>query len=499
MKNIIRTLFIAAVLAGSSSCDLDKLPYSSIPEDEAVQTINDVRSLRRGCYATTKGAFGSGTTIIPDIQADYLLATRGNSNTYTNFQGWIMQSSDTDMTALWASYFNGLANVNFLLDRIGQVQVAENEKAEITRIEGELHLLRAMVSHQILLRFCKDYEPETATTDLGIPIMRHYLPPSTSKPARGTMAESYAFILEDIEFAKTALANVPGAPNSETLTIDCVTALEAKVYLQMHMYAEAAAAADALISGPYSLCQSSDEFKQMWETDNGNELIFRYYASNSELGATQYGIRFLEDPARNGLIKPDYIPTKEILSQYDATNDIRYHSYFKTTSIQLSGQTINNVVVMNKYPGNPDLRQTSSLNNYCHKVKVHRLADFYLIAAEAYAQNPATVATGSERLNALRMNRINGWVNTPYATQEALMAEIKKERVREMYMEGTRLIDLKRWHDPMERGTGQQADWVVTNYEGLYKAANDNRFVWGIPLDEINANKNIAGQQNPGW
>jgi starch-binding outer membrane protein, SusD/RagB family len=43
--------------------------------------------------------------------------------------------------------------------------------------------------------------------------------------------------------------------------------------------------------------------------------------------------------------------------------------------------------VINKYPGNPALF-TAASTNYQHKPKVFRVAEMYLIAAEADAQTP---------------------------------------------------------------------------------------------------------------
>ena len=61
---------------------------------------------------------------------------------------------------------------------------------------------------------------------------------------------------------------------------------------------------------------------------------------------------------------------------------------------------------------------------------------------------------------------------------------ISEERVKELYMEGFRLHDLKRWNMGFERSAQ-----TATQTEGnrLKIAAGDYRFVWPMPQNEIEA------------
>jgi hypothetical protein len=68
---------------------------------------------------------------------------------------------------------------------------------------------------------------------------------------------------------------------------------------------------------------------------------------------------------------------------------------------------------------------------------------------------------------------------------------ISDERVRELYMEGFRLNDLKRWGKGFERKT--QAN-VQAEGSTLKVEPGDPRFVWPIPKHEIEApGSNIQG------
>ena len=62
------------------------------------------------------------------------------------------------------------------------------------------------------------------------------------------------------------------------------------------------------------------------------------------------------------------------------------------------------------------------------------------------------------------------------------MTIIEEERVKELYMEGFRLTDLKRWHKGFERTPQSQS---ISNGSSLKIMADDALFVWPIPQHEL--------------
>lgn len=80
------------------------------------------------------------------------------------------------------------------------------------------------------------------------------------------------------------------------------------------------------------------------------------------------------------------------------------------------------------------------------------------------------------------------------------MNEIMRERQREMLGEGTRLIDIKRWHISMTRGAAQQEDLLLTpgpTTTYLSRPADADRLTWPIPKNETDLTDRIV--QNPGY
>jgi hypothetical protein len=130
-------------------------------------------------------------------------------------------------------------------------------------------------------------------------------------------------------------------------------------------------------------------------------------------------------------------------------------------------------------------------------LKVIRLAEVYLIGAEAAARtNDAVSAQGW--LNDLMLNRDPSFAGYNDNGQ-ALINDIVQERRKELAFEGDRFFDLNRLHLPINRGQNAGALQAGANNINLSIAYPDPRRIAPIPNAEIQANPNIAKQQNPGY
>jgi hypothetical protein len=498
MKNIIKTLSLTLVIAVTSvSCDLNRFPYDSIEQSQSFQTMKDAGTLNNGLYSSLRARVYGLYMFSTDVQADLLNATLdyGNRNGFPH--KWTpLLADDYTIRDTWRYQYNTITNINNVLNNSNKIPVANStEQATMDKYLGEAYLMRAFLYHQLVQRFAKDYEPSTAASDLGVPIVLTF--DVTLKPARSTVEQVYQQILSDIGQAETLLAVIAGVQNSPKITKDCVLALKARVYLCMHRWTDAVTAANALItSGTYPLITNATTFKNMWVTDGGTETIFQLAASQpSELGnANNIYLGF--NPTSNNYA-PDFVPQQWVINLY-ALTDIRRAAYLEQKAVFVQGVNYPGIYCINKYPGNPALF-TAATTNYQHKPKIFRVAEMYLISAEAAAQTPATEAAALVTLNQLRVAR--SATALVGLTGTALMDAIKSERVRELLCEGYRLDDLKRWKMGFSRSAPQNIGLINTgpDFNEKVVAAGDDKFVWGIPANDITTNPNIASQQNPGW
>lgn len=496
MKNIFKLSFIL-ILFTAVSCDLDKYPFDQIEQSQAFQTVDDAAALRNGLYANLRGRLHGIYTFSTDVQADMLNATLDYGNRNGAPHKWTpFLADDYTIRDTWYGYYSALVNVNNMIENIGEIETeSSDEDALLNQYLGEAYLLRAYYYHELVKRFAKDYDPGSASTDLGVPLILTF--DVTLLPERATIEVVYQQIISDINEAKTLLADVAGEQDAGRLTIDAATALEARVKLHMHDFTGAATAANSLInSSTYELINNEEDFQNMWEFDVSSEVIFQFPKSApNELGnANNIYLRYSPDL---DAFQPDFIPQQWVVDMYEES-DIRKGAYLEEKLVYIQGAYYENVYCVNKYPGNPELF-TGANSNYQHKPKVFRLAEMYLISAEAQAQEGGNDAAALGVLNDLRVAR--GVEPFGNLSGNALMEAIKAERNRELLFEGTRLDDLKRWNMGFERKTPQNMDLIITGADFNQKEvpADHPKFVWGIPQNDITTNPNIADQQNPGW
>jgi hypothetical protein len=498
MKNVIKILSLTLVIAVTSvSCDLNRYPYDAIEQSQAFMTMKDAATLNNGLYSSLRGRVYGLFMFSTDVQADQLNATLdyGNRNGFPHkWNGFL--ADDYTIRDTWRYQYNTITNINNVLNNSNKIPIANaTEQATMDKYLGEAYLMRAYLYHQLVQRFAKDYEPSTAASDPGVPIVLTF--DITLKPGRSTVEEVYQQILADLTQAETLLAATTGAQRATKINKDCVLALKARVYLCMHNWTAAVTAANTLItSGTYPLITNAAAYKNMWLNDTGTETILQLFASlPSELGNANS--IYLGLNTQTNKYTPDFVPQQWVVDQY-AVGDIRKAAYLEQKPLYIQGVDYPGIWCINKYPGNPAL-YTAPNTNYQHKPIIFRVAEMYLISAEAAAQTPATEAAALTTLNLLRVAR--GETALVGLTGTALMDAIKDERTRELLCEGFRLDDLKRWKMGVTRKTPQNV--LILNpgtdfYEKVV-AAGDDKFVWGIPTNDLTTNPSLVGQQNPGW
>lgn len=486
----IKYILISVIATGIFfSCDLDRFPAGSIEQSQSFQTVSDADNLVRGAYSIWRSFMYGSYQMLPDVQSDLLHATVAYGNRLGNYYNWDFTSANTSFP--WANLYNFIVNLNNIINNIDNITPKDdNEKTQMANLKGEAYLMRAYAYHALVQRYAKDYEPETAETDLGVPLVLEN--DLTFKPSRSTVEVIYNHIVNDLTEAKKLVNATKDDAIPTRVTDDVVTALEARVYLCMHKWDEAASAANSLINkNIYPLDNTADAFKAMWVDDNSKEIIMQLFLNNVE-NVNQNG-SYLGYSSGTKKYTPDYIPEKWVYDLFDV-EDIRKTVYFMTDILNILGTDYTGIYMINKYPRT---ERFSTTGDYKHSPIVFRIAEMYLISAEAAAQSISTEGAALSTLNALREKRgldaLNG------LSGEVLMNEIRNERTRELLCEGFRLDDLKRWKLGIKRSEAQNAAIITPSSINLEKPAEDNKFVLAIPRGDIMTNPNLKGQQNPGW
>ena len=481
---LLKTAAVIAVAFSLTSC-LEKLPGDYILEEEAMKTLSDAEQTVTGIYtAYMSSALYSGyLTLCPDIQSDLVYAVQGNSNQYGTLWLWDIRSTNSEVEAVYASLYRVIGRCNFYLDQVESLRATLTDDAEIQYLDfftGEVYCARALAYSELVKCFCKAYDPATAENELGVVLADTYF---GEKPAkRANLKESYEFIISDLKNAEELLDDENDYFDSPYFTNAAAHAIHARVALYMQDWDAAIEHSTVLMeSDAFALATarsyvtSSQTFLQyLWTNDTSYENIWRIGYTTTSYGGAQ-GSVFLNFTTDYTYYYPDYVPAQWVLELY-GSGDMRYNAYFANAQTGYSHQLTWPLLI--KYYGNESLM--ASLIYHVNMPKPLRLAEQYLIRAEAYCQKGMYSAASAD-LTALRETRYStGGATSVNAGnwQEA----ISDERVRELYMEGFRLHDLKRWGKGFERTPQSQ-----TQSEGssMKIEAGNPLFVWPIPNHEI--------------
>lgn len=500
-----------------ASCSMDELPIGSLPDDTAIQNLQDAGKFRNGIYVNIRDITNTDYVYDTEIQADMFIGTLINGNRLGVISLGNINSSDTDLEGLWSDSYAYIAAVNYFLPKLESMMADERYDAKslltLQRYRGEAKWARAYYYYYLMDHYCGAYtvvDPQAKAS--GLPLVTEYNPTYDygQYPGRSTLVETMALIEKDLEDAYTDLAAFEKdggtsagealRANSPYLSTNTVLALQARVALLKGDYENAKNKANAVIrSGKYRL-DELDDYMYIWTDDEGKELIFVPYGNQAQsAGIGSMGAAWIS----SSLDQADYVAASNALDMYDTFDDVRYESFFEPRSLTVNGASVVAPCFV-KYPGNPVLN-TGSANALKNLPKPFRLSEMYLIVAEAAAETNA-IDEANSALNTIRRARIYDYQAKNY-TGSALVDEIRLERTREFIGEGFRMSDLRRWR----LGFKRQADYgsypeydetagiLIPSGASLSYPAGDYRFVLPIPKGEMETNPQLAGQQNPGY
>lgn len=483
-KYILKTFLLSALaVPAMTSCELDQFPETSLTTETSWSQVSDADNYNTGLLSNLRAVAGGTHAYVSEIQSDLFNARRGTAEQNQVHQ-WTFTTSQFDGDYVWKDNYNLISNANNIINNIDKIVVdPESEDAVTLRhYKGTAYFARAFAYANMVVRYCKEYDPATAAATLGLPIVKTV--DVNAKPSRSSLETTYLQIKGDIREARTMLADAP-ADNYAVPNIDAVNALDARVSLNMKDYENAISLSTDLMA-KYPLISDADEFADMWLYDEGSEIIYQPLQTIDER-SNPYSTIFIMFDAATNAYNPYYLPSQGLLDLYE-DNDIRGYAYFAQVPVSANDMVDDNGVIFAKFPGNPALKKQQT--DFFNMTKVFRSAELYLIAAEAsYRLN----GTDGGYLNALRSKRGASAVN---ATGEVLWSQIKNEWIREMVGEGFRLDCLKRWHEGFSRMAPQPLPGEMfistSGYLDLTVDADNEKFVWEIPAQDLQANKNLV-------
>lgn len=484
MKMLYRSSLFIFITLVAIGCSDDFLEVDSREDIEAEDRDENFtpEDFVTGVYGMfTEWPYAFSYLGITEIISDN--ANKGSSPTDTGADKDVLDdltftSTAASVQAMWEHWYKTIGRANYA------IAYAEEEGGENSeRLIAEAKFLRAY-TYFFLVRGWGDVPIQGEISfEGGNPV----IDPESDLSVRNSATEVYDYIEQDLT---EAMNNLPSKSEYASRDLGRVTsgaarALLAKVHLYREDWQEALQHADAVInSGQYGL---EENYEDIWReySENGIESIFEIQARGEDIahGVQQYS----ETQGARGTSGWGWgfnTPSEDLLNAFNEEGDeIR-----RDATIIFAGETLWDGREVSASVENPMYNEKaySSANAGAgdgdKNIRVLRLAEMYLIKAEAAAQL-GDLETAMDALNVVRervdLEPISG------LGQQELLERIWNERRLELAFEHDRWFDIIR--------TGQAPEAMATHGKDF----NDR--LWLFPIPENQLIQTPTMEQNPGW
>lgn len=494
MKNIW-IIALAVVLSACGNDWLDLQPSTSIPTEGSQTTLKDYEFTMNGVYSTMQSYYyyGARMQYYGDVTGDDVQAY-SSSKRCANYYlfGWIAGNAPS---TFWKTCYDIIQNTNIVINKIDAIAYDGEDEAGQQAfdayqndLKGQALAIWALATFDLTRLYGYPYLKDNGAS-LGAAIVKDVVG-IDYKPARSTVAQCYEEIIKHLTEAVSLLATEKDKAKSSWLAQSTkgkmnkwsAMTLLSRVYLYQGNYAKALETAEEAIKGAeadgYRLW-TNEEYADAWQEESGSEVFFEIINLLTDSpGKESIGYLCSPDGYKDMILTSSFYD----FMQKDP-NDVR----FKMITISSK-----RAYYTNKYPGENGDGGVSDAN-----VRLFRLSELYLIAAEAAVQeNDNTKAVKYLEAIVKRGNPANSVSGT------VTVEQVLQERRKELYGEGHRFFDVLRTNGTIKREDIKVSK--ISSTKHLSMASDVKEFDWDmykvvlpIPKAEIDANPNI--KQNPGY
>jgi hypothetical protein len=488
--------FFLSLAAGISSCSkLQETPYSSIFTTNFYKTASDAEGALTAAYSPVANMYyGPAALMASDFSADqtYPRPVVGRDS-YTLF------SYDVNYTAeisagrtnespqeIWTDCYTGINNADIIMENVPAIDMDTTRRDQII---GNAYYLRAFYLWMLTKNFGDVIIKTTASTDLA-----------SAELPKSAQSDVYKQIFSDLNQAIPLLQSYSASLIKGEISKEGAMALYAKAALYDSSWSTALSMAQAVInSGLYQLVPNVVDLYNVTKEDADREEVIWAFEGESAPNGNVTEATVLYGPAS---LAPAYGPQtfgsafayQAFYNSFDPADQRRL--LLDTTYLNGSGQTVHQSaitpitpqgVLVKKYM-DPD--PISGPGGSACNVPILRLADVYLIAAEAEARMNGATALAYSYVLPVRQRA--GLANLPAGLSAPdFINAVLQERSWEFFAEGDRWYDLTRTNTFL-----QVIPSAVNNVFPVRNPQTRNRY-FPIPEREIQANPKLT--QNEGW
>lgn len=496
MKIKITTLLLvaAAVIILNACSKLKEDVYSSVFTSNFYQSAQDAEAALTAAYGPLSDLFiGPAALLSSDLSADqtYPRAVVGR-NTLTLFSYDPEYSTQKSFGRayegpyqIWTACYKGIENANWVIEKVPAIAMDANRRSAIV---GEALFLRALY-HFWLTRNYRDVIIRTAPSKQE----------SDAIQGKSPAADVYKQIFIDLDEAIAKLPSYSPAVAKGRPSKEVAIGLYAKAALYAENWQLAKDRALQVInSGKYSLVPNVLELYDVEKEDYARMEIM--FAFEGEPGATQdfsfamglHGPRNSQGRDYGNATFGSVFAYPAFFDSFDPVDKRRQlldTFYYDRNNNIVRQKDITPItpkaVLVKKYMD----KNSNGDRNRCN-VPILRLADMYLIAAEAEARLNGGSSLAYQYINTVRARA--GLTALPGGlSKDDFIKAVLQERSWEFFSEGDRWYDLTRTNTFM-----QVIPTAVNDVYPVRTPQPRNRY-FPIPLDELRANPKM--EQSEEW
>jgi hypothetical protein len=478
MKSKYHLLIITVVVTFLvTACKLDEKPYSFVSPSQFYTSAADAEAALTAAYTPVTDLYNRVGIQLPEYSSDQCFprAVVGREQ-LTVFS---YDATNDLVGQYWQHCFNGVNRANQVIENVPNIKMDETRKKHIL---AEAYFLRGLYYFHLAKTFGDVPLRQASTKDIA-----------STELAKSPVAEVYAFAIKDLE---KAVADLPKTPKDKGRAAwGAAIGVLAKAYLYAGNNVKAAENAQALIkSNTYSLVPNVlDLYNPLKEDASRIEVIFSAEFSSLP-GLIGYDLLGFYAPANS----------PPVFSKTAFGSAFGYHAFYRSFATddkrkmlldtayvnaqgKLIGQadvTLRDRIIVKKFM-DPNSNGANGENNF----PILRLADVYLIAAEAEARANGATQTAYDAINVVRKRA--GLPNlTAGLSKDAFIEAVLQERSWEFCYEADRWFDLTR------TGKFKSVATALNSYYPTRPVQDKHRF-FPIPNAEILTNSKL--EQNPAW
>lgn len=483
-KTYIKALVALSLCAGATSCGdnfLETDISNGIDIDSGLNNVENIGYALNGTYYRLFQYYFAGNyaTMFGDIASDIAYWNTKTTHFYNMYQ-FTPNPDDLYIGYIWEYGYKVADNSSRIIKAGKNLSgLTESEQSDLDEYIAEAYALRAyahfvlvnIYGHQIKVDG-KDFSDNVGIVVVDEPVE------AGAQVSRSTVGDAYKAIESDLNNALSYFDKA-GWNNDGIfyMTPTAVYGLLSRVYLYEEKYAECADAAQKALDlkGISELTYTDAAYKALYNGGNSNTESF--FALN--INTTD---NWSANSCGNLWTTYCYSPSpylQSLMTENDVRRSVWEWASNNTPSTPYFGG--------GKFGAFGLGGNTAYATNY-----LINAPEMFLNMAEAYLKlGQADKARESLLVVAKRNPDIASVEDLPQASEE-LFSFLKDERARELFQEGFRLYDLRRWDVSANLyATGApEIEWLVKDFK-----ISDT--VFPVPNDEINAGYGV--EQTPDW